>query len=310
MESMNSLKRSSNGSLRILRLRHALSRASRVSRSLDKIKDSVNVAIKKGPNSPIIVEWPHRGLLGENWGDKLNPVIVDLISGRKAIPRAEVLNVTGQPVYYVIGSGLGGVTDPNAIIWGTGFLSYDQVPLVRPQRIAAVRGPLSRQKYLKAGIDCPEVYGDPALLYPQFYRPSNVKHHQLGVIAHFREQHLPVFQQLADHLGIKLINILGGLEEVVDDVAACHAIASSSLHGLIVADAYGVPSVWMRASELLDGDYFKFHDYLQSVGRSQEDPVILDRDYTVEEIVDRVELASTLPDTQRLLEVCPFYEMA
>src|SRR5690606_17669185 len=179
----------------------------------------------------------------ENWGDKLNPVLVQLVSGRKAIPRAEVLNLAGKPVHYVIGSGLGGVTDPKAVIWGTGFLRYDQIPLVRPQHIAAVRGPLSRQKYLDAGIECPELYGDAALLYPLYYNPSRPKEYQLGVIAHYREQHLPAFKQLAEQDGVKLINILGGLEEVIDEIAACEVVASSSLHGLIASDAYGVPSV-------------------------------------------------------------------
>ena len=303
---MNPTSNKPDTSSRRGRARQTLGRVSRVSRSLSKLRDTVDVAVGKDGASPIIVEWAHRGLVAENWGDKLNPVLVQLVSGRKAVPRAEVLNLAGKPVYYIIGSGLGGVTDPRAVIWGTGFLRYDQVPLVRPQHIAAVRGPLSRQKYLDAGIDCPELYGDAALLYPLYYKPSRPKEYQLGVIAHYREQHLPVFKKLAEQDGVKLINILSGLEEVVDEIAACDVVASSSLHGLIASDAYGVPSVWLRASELPNGDYFKFRDYLLSAGRSQLDPLVLDRDYGIQELVDQGELATIEPDTERLLEACPF----
>jgi len=245
-------------------------------------------------------------LVARNWGDKLNPVIVRLVSGRRAVPRAEVLNIASKPVHYVIGSGLGGVVDPRSVIWGSGFLRYDQKPLVRPQHIAAVRGPLSRQKYIDAGIECPAVYGDPALLMPLFYRSSTTKKYTLGVIPHYREQHLDVYRRLADKNGVRIIDILGEIEEVIDEIAACEVIASSSLHGLIASDAYGVPSVWVRASDLPRGDLFKFRDYLMSVGRSQLEPVMLDRDFEVQELVDRCERASIEIDTERLLEVCPF----
>lgn len=270
------------------------------------MRDSIEVAFGEGPETPIIVQWPHRGPVSENWGDKLNPVLVKLVSGRRAIPRPEVLNLAGRPVHYVIGSGLGAVTDPKAVIWGTGFLRYDQVPLVRPKKIAAVRGPLSRQKYLDAGIDCTDLYGDPALLYPLFYKPSPPKKYTLGVIPHFREKQLPVFRALAEQPGVKIIDIQGGLEEVVDGALACDVIASSSLHGLIIADAYKIPSVWIRASQLPKGDYFKFRDYFMSVGRSQLDPLMLDRDRGVQEILDRAQMSTIEIDLERLLEACPF----
>lgn len=300
----------SDAPLRRIRARQSLGRISRVCRSYRKLRDTLDVAANHDASSPIIVEWAHRGLVAENWGDKLNPVLVQLVSGRRAVPRAEVLNIAGRPVHYVIGSGLGGVRDPKAVIWGTGFLRYDQTPLVQPMHIAAVRGPLSRQKYLAAGIDCPELYGDAALLYPLYYKPALPKTYRLGVIAHYREQHLPAFQQLADQAGVKMINILGGIQEVIDDIVSCEVVASSSLHGLIASDAYGVPSVWLRASELPMGDYFKFRDYLMSAGRSQLDPLLLDRHFGAQELVDLGEIATVQPDLERLLDVCPFRQSA
>ena len=48
---------------------------------------------------------------------------------------------------------------------------------------------------------------------------------------------------------------------------------SASLHGLIVADACGVPSTWLRPG---DQGHLKFYDYAASVGRPTGVPIELD----------------------------------
>ena len=52
-----------------------------------------------------------------------------------------------------------------------------------PQKVLAVRGPLSRNYLLENGVDCPDVYGDPALLFPKYYKPHIYKKYKLGIIA-------------------------------------------------------------------------------------------------------------------------------
>ncbi len=288
--------------------RKALEKYYRVGRSPQKVLHSL-ASMVNAPTAPLIAALPHpTGPVAKNWGDMLNEPLIEGFSGRRVVSKNEVLNLGRRPIYYVIGSGLGGVKDPNAVIWGTGFLSYDVKPRVGPRHIAAVRGPLSRQKYLDAGIDCPETYGDAALLYPRLYQPSVEVQYTLGVIPHFRERDLPEFEALAQRDDVLLIDICGGLHEVVDQIASCQAIASSSLHGLIAADAYGVPSVWLRASERPRGDHFKFHDYLASVGRTQHEPVHLTASSSVDELVDAVEVAPDMVDLDALMAACPFCE--
>ena len=77
-------------------------------------------------------------------------------------------------------------TKPNSIIWGTGCIDKGMIG-EKPSKVYAVRGPLTREELLKKGIECPEVYGDPALLYPMIYNPKVEKKYKWGIIPHYIE---------------------------------------------------------------------------------------------------------------------------
>ena len=51
----------------------------------------------------------------------------------------------------------------------------------------------------------------------------------------------------------------------IDEIANSELIISSSLHGIIIAEAYGVPAILLNKTE--DGDLFKYNDYYYSTGR-------------------------------------------
>ena len=214
-----------------------------------------------------------------NWGDALNPVLIEMLSGRPprcvdipaVYPRWRLQRPDDER-YLVVGSTLRHA-DRATVVWGAGFLWSHDRPIEPPRRICAVRGPLSRHRLLELGIPCPEVFGDPALLFPRFYRPPVTPRYALGVVPHFADRALPVWKPLRRDSEVLIIDINAGIRQVVDQVCSCRRIASTSLHGLVLADAYGIPSVWLRCSDRVWGDGFKFLDHFAAVGRRQSKPV-------------------------------------
>jgi pyruvyltransferase len=160
-------------------------------------------------------------------------------------------------------------TQPNDIIWGTGCIGYGQIKHP-PKKIYAVRGPLTRKELIKKGIECPEIYGDPALLFPEIYNPSRRIKYTYGLIPHYIDFTDPTSLSIIKDLeskGVKIINITSGVFHFIDELLQCKNILSSSLHGLIMSDAYNIPNARIKLSNKLVGGDFKFDDYHLSVNK-------------------------------------------
>lgn len=256
----------------------------------------------------LLVGWVNRGPVRDNWGDFIAPELVRRLSGKQVVNQRDVLNLAGKPVYTTIGSMLGTIQSPKAVVWGTGFVDSGSTLQTRPAQVCAVRGPRSRQKLIDAGVACPEVYGDPALLAPMFWKPAGAKTHKIGVIPHFRDYGMDTANRLGGFEGARVIDICGGLDQVVEEITACDFIVSGSLHGLVCADAYGIPAAWIQFSERAFGDGFKFRDYLDSVGGRRRDPLIIDGDTTLAQLEDLYEEVDSQVDVEAFLDACPFLD--
>jgi pyruvyltransferase len=242
-----------------------------------------------------------------NLGDDLNPLLIKALSGQQPlwVPRYE--DRTDQPVHQVIGSILHWATD-NTIVWGCGFGSNDAELIGTPIKVCAVRGPLTRGRLLALGIPCPEVYGDPALLYPRFYRPNLPKKFKLGIIPHYTQTRHPLAIKLAKaEKSVCLIDVGKPVHQVIEQLVSCEVIAASSLHGLIFAHAYGIKALHISFPKE-PSKYFKFHDYHQSVDLDYGGPLPVDDATTVAGLVRS---AGQVPhqiriDLEQLLDACPF----
>lgn len=143
----------------------------------------------------------------------------------------------------------------NDIIWGSGLISSNPVQL-KNCNILALRGKLSAN-LLKS--DC-NVFGDPAVLMPLIYNPTIEKIHKIGIIEHY------VDKGLYKGDGHR-IDVLLDWKSFINELKSCEYIKSSSLHGMILAEAYGIPCEWITLSNNIIGNGFKFRDYLSASDR-------------------------------------------
>ena len=141
------------------------------------------------------------------------------------------------------------------IVWGTGILKEKETFDGEGCTFLAVRGKLTRDRIKNAKV--PEVYGDPALLLPLIYNPKIEKKYTIGFVPHYVDQ--PTFKG-------SFIDVALPWKEFVDRILECRQIVSSSLHGIIIAEAYGIPATWEYSDKVL-GQGFKFRDYFSGTGR-------------------------------------------
>ena len=175
------------------------------------------------------------------------------------------------------------------------------------------RGPKTRDYLLEQGIECPPIYGDPALLLPLLYKCSQKKRYKIGLIPHIVDLDNPRVIDFKTRLGEDCVVIdfadYTDWKGVIDTINQCDIIASSSLHGLIISDAYGIPNVWIQLSDKIIGGSFKYYDYFLGVGRSCNDPIcFVGEEIDYEKIKKQASRWEPVKfDADKLLHSCPFY---
>lgn len=189
-----------------------------------------------------------------NCGDVLTPVLLERLGHQVEYADAE------QADFMFIGS-IASHASHGVTVIGSGLGERSQY-LHPGANWLAVRGPLTGERITDCGGRNPEVFGDPALLMPLLYDKPVASHNVVGVVPHYVDLDDP--QVLANDWNV--INPLGDPLRVIDQIRKFTPILSSSLHGIILAHAYGIPAAWVRLSDKLFGDDVKFADYAASVG--------------------------------------------
>ncbi len=246
--------------------------------------------------------WWFKSIKGNNWGDALNPLLVQLISNKEV--EYNLINNDNEK-FLVIGSILDNA-NLTCNIWGSGFINRNGNVKSIPKNIYAVRGPLTKNRLIQLGIKCPEIYGDPALLYSIFYNPKVEQIYDLGIIPHYVDQNNEWLNNVKDLSNIKIINILDDINKVVNEIKSCKMIVSSSLHGIIAGDSYGIPSYWIKFSDAVLGAGFKFNDYFRSVNRNDTNPLIINNSSSISSVFNLYKPYKLDIDLDKLYNVCPF----
>lgn len=183
-----------------------------------------------------------------NFGDALTPWLFDqFTSAEVTFARA------GSAELFAVGSLLDWIPEGfTGTVLGAGKMRPGPCVDLNAANVLAVRGPLTAAY---ANVDC-DLYGDLGLLC-RLYPHQNTGRYKVGVLPHMRDTRLA--PKLA-RKGNLAIDICSPIEQVISQVADCQRIVTSSLHGLILADALGIESRWEQ-SDAVYGGRFKFDDY-------------------------------------------------
>lgn len=166
-------------------------------------------------------------------------------------------------------------------IWGSGFIMPElpgNVHLKRRVKVYALRGELSRKRMEKyTGQDLSHIaLGDPGLLISRVFDTSKIsKKYECGIIPHYVDAQSPLLNNIKIKNSI-IIDVSAPVEQVLNQIAQCKTIMSSAMHGLIAADAMGIPNVRLVLSDRILGGDYKFTDYYSAFGLPLQQKVILD----------------------------------
>jgi pyruvyltransferase len=200
-----------------------------------------------------------------NFGDQLSPVVLDYVLGK----RFKFAARDDHGKLLAIGSIMAALR-PGDVVWGSGAIKNRPLQVYPGNKFLAVRGPMTGALLKLAGGEDPEVYGDPGLLLPLIYQPKGPKTGEIGVLPHYVDKNAKIPLKTGVHY--RMIDITAPWPEVIDNICACSMIRTSALHGVIAAEAYGIPVIWEQYSDKIIGGEFKFQDYFLGTGRLKQRP--------------------------------------
>lgn len=172
-----------------------------------------------------------------NFGDELGPIILrhygfrvkrvslakaDYVLTGTVLDMAETVNKNVT----VIGSGAGHTHDAEHNF-----------------NVLAVRGRLTAQVL---GVDNVPL-GDLGLLASRIWTKEPTQY-DIGVVRHYVDDNEYPFADI-------VIDATEPAEQVIKKISSCRVIMSSSLHGIIIADSYGIPNMRIARDDVITGDW-------------------------------------------------------
>lgn len=202
----------------------------------------------------------HYHLGRSNFGDDINEWFFSKLLGTQCVwGRSSNQHILG------IGS-IAQKANNNSIICGSGFIS-PKTPAAKeyfPKQIVSLRGKLSCE-ILGAN---PEYIGDPVIFLSEMLHVKRSKKFKFGFVPHVTNyndfKHFFATTNIGSYGSLNIINPADNFEKVVQQINECEFVASQSLHGLICADSYCIPSLWIEPSLGMIGGDFKFNDYFSA----------------------------------------------
>lgn len=173
-------------------------------------------------------------------------------------------------------------------VWGSGFFKNDNDSgLYRHNlKVCALRGRKTLEKLSHlTGKKYDVPLADAGLLADMFVSEGISKQYEIGLIPHMSQLEDESMKKLLSMDNVKLIDIRRPAKDVIDDIASCECILSSSLHGLIFADSLHIPSMHIWGDKELYGGNFKFEDYYSSFGVEDTPYVVGEADLPTKKMI-------------------------
>lgn len=190
----------------------------------------------------------------DNFGDLLGPEIL-----RRLNYRVRIVENMGDADLVACGSIIdmvAPVARPGCIVWGAGLMNPEAVD-VSHLDVRAVRGRLTADALALQGLPL----ADPGVLVPELWPRPPVRH-RLGVVRHYVDAEPYPWADVQ-------ITTRASVDEVIDFIGSCERIVSSSLHGLVVASAWGIPCVRTHHPDVLGGN-FKWLDWMSGASSPKD----------------------------------------
>ena len=206
----------------------------------------------------------------KNFGDLVTPYLIRKIGFTPIPSPASIAQVV------LCGSNLD-VLPPRfkGIIAGGGYIEDGPKHNLPHATALLVRGPQSKERLNAKGVP---VLGDPGLILPKFIRKSQLVNGRIGVVPHHSEVGLSDLENAVQNKkDLAWISPIQSVEKAVEEITRCDCVLSSSLHGLITADAFSIPSAWIQFSKSSKRDSFKYNDYFGSVNINRNPQLISSR---------------------------------
>ena len=246
-----------------------------INKYIPKIKGRLFSSIAYKYDKDRVLSYWYRG--DYNVGDLVGPYLLNNLFFKKPfhirdIKQSEIKN---KYVLYSVGSILNSTNRENMVVWGSGSIR-DKIDIrYSLDKVYLIRGPLTYKNLVDKGIETPKSFGDPALILSDIYKPkNNNKEFEVGITPNHKDVSWAksIFKNTKINK-VKLIDPRVNIHNYINQVVKCNLIVSTSLHGIIIAHSYGIPTLWIRKNNNKNGGDFKYYDYYYSFNT---EPVFVD----------------------------------
>ena len=202
-----------------------------------------------------------RGPFAPNFGDALSPLVVSLLTGRRVVYANDSVKLVALgSIFFALQDG--------DVVWGAGLARREHVSYAARARdvtYCALRGPTTARLLRSQGIACTVPFGDPATLLPLLIENDIAPEHEMGIVPHW--SHFHDFEREIRDPRVRLINVCDSFADVARAILSCRLVLSTSLHGVILAESYGIPALLVFYGGHPRCDATKYVDYFESTDR-------------------------------------------